>query len=296
MKKLERIMVRQINDEQQVPFTTESESFTSFLRHTDQKSVTQRAIIYGLQNYFPSLWKRVKDPGYDLNILYVGVGNGGVEIPLTKQLSEARGGIEGSIRVYCEDPSVQMREQFYVAAQEAGISALVQEYRLERLEDYHPRSVDLAIMSHVMYYVEDWDNAFLKLADSVREREGVVLVTLQSEKSDNFQIRTRFSPRVHPGTQEHYGEEITAALDRLGIRHLSYIVDAHTDVSECFQEGKLNPTVVGKHLLTFILRSPWDALRDEIKEGLAKCLSDIVENNHKQIMIFRDLYIWIPGT
>jgi len=289
-------MVRQINDEQQVPFTTQSESFASFLRHTDQKSVTQRAIIEGLQRYFPSIWKRVKDPKYELNILYLGVGNGGVEIPLTEQFVKARGGIGNGIKVYCEDPSLQMRELFYVAAQKASILSTIQEYSLERLEDYYPRSVDFAVVSHVMYYVEDWDNVLLKLADAVREREGLVLLTLQSRKSDNFQIRTKYSPRVHPGAQERYGEEITDALDRLGIGHLSFIVDAHTDIHECFQEGRFNPTAVGKQLLSFILRTSWDALTDEIKEDFAKSLSSIVENNHEQTMIFRDLYIWIPGS
>jgi hypothetical protein len=289
-------MTKQAEDEQQIPFTTQSESFAAFLRHTDQKSVTQRAIIGGLQSNFPAVWQRVKDPTYQMNMLYAGVGNGGVEIPLTEQFIKARGGIADGIKVHCEDPSVQMKEQFYVAAQEASILATVQEYSLERLEDYHPHSVDLAIVSHVMYYVEDWDNVLLKLADAVRERVGVVLLTHQSEKSDNFQIRTRYSPRVHPGVREHYGEEITATLDQLGIRYLSYIVDAHTDVRECFQEGRFNPTAVGKQILTFILRTPWDTLTDEIKEGLARSLSSIVEINHEQTMIFRDLYIWIPGS
>ena len=289
-------MANRIVDLQQIPFTTKSESFASFLRHTDQKSITQKAIIDGLQSHFPSVWKRIKDAGYDMNILYAGVGNGGVEIPLTEQFLETRGEMGDGIKVYCEDPSIQMREQFYAAAQEAGILNIIQEYNLDRLEDYHPPSVDLAVVSHVMYYVEDWDHVLLKLAGAVKERRGLVLLTHQSEKSDNFQMRTRYSPRVHPGAQERYGEEITAALDRLSIRHLSYIVDAHTDVSECFQEGKFNPTVVGKQLLTFILRTPWDTLPDEIKEGVAKCLSDIVENNHKQFLIFRDLYIWIPGS
>ena len=288
-------MTRQIEDEQQLPFTTQSESFATFLRLTDQKSVTQRAIIDSLQRYFPSVWQRVKDPGYELQILYAGVGNGGVEIPLTEQLIEARGGNREGMKIYCEDPSVQMREQFYVVAREASILSIVQEYSLERLEDYNPPSTDLVVVSHVMYYVDDWDHVLLKLAEAIKEREGVVLLTLQSEKSDNFQLRTKYSPHVHPGAQERYGEEITTTLDRLGIHYLSYIVDSRTDVRECFQEGRFNPTEAGKRLLTFILRTSWDSLADEIKEEFAKSLSDIVEGNSEQIMIFRDLYIWIPG-
>lgn len=286
-------MTRQTDGEQQIPFTTQSESFGAFLHHTNQKDVTQRAIIGGLQSNFPDVWQRVNDPTYEMNILYAGVGNGGVEIPLTEQFIEVRSGSGDRVKVYCEDPSVQMKEQFFVAAQKVGILATVQEYNLKRLEDYRPPSVDLAIVSHVMYYVENWDNVLLKLAAAVREREGVVLLTHQSEQSDNFQIRTKYSPRVHPGVQEHYGEEITATLDQLGVRYLSYTVDAHTDVRECFQKGQFNPTTVGKQILTFILRTPWDTLPDEIKEGFAKSFSNIVESNHEQTMIFRDLYIWI---
>lgn len=288
-------MIRQISDNQQIPFTTQAESFASFLRHTDQKYVTQRAIIEGLQNFFPSVWKRVTNPEDEICILYAGVGNGGVEISLTKQFIAARGDNKDGINLYCEDPSIQMKEQFYIAARQADILATVKEYDLERLEDYQPPPVDLAIVSHVLYYVEDWDNVLLKLTNAVTTRRGVVLLTHQSKKSDNFQIRARYSPRVHPGLQEHYGEEITATLDRLGIRYLAYIVDAHTDIHECFQEGRFNPTSVGEQLLTFILRMPWRTLSDEIKEEFAVSLSNIVANNHEQVMIFRDLYIWIPG-
>src|SRR5437762_1298560 len=126
-------MTRQIEDDQQLPFTTQSESFTTFLRFTDQKSVTQEAIIKGLQHYFPSVWQKVKDSEHEMQILYAGVGNGGVEIPLTEQLIRVRGGNRERIKLYCEDPSAQMREQFYIAAQEAGISSMVQQYALERL-------------------------------------------------------------------------------------------------------------------------------------------------------------------
>src|SRR5947209_20119554 len=88
--KWERTMTRQSKDEKQIPFTTQSQSFPAFLSHTDQKSVTQGAIIDGLQRCFPSICQRAKDSTYEIHSLYVGVAHGGVKIPLTKQLMEAK--------------------------------------------------------------------------------------------------------------------------------------------------------------------------------------------------------------
>ena len=124
----------------------------------------------------------------EINILYAGVGNGGVEYTSHGANYRSEKWKWREVKVYCGYLSVQMKEQFFVAAQKVGILATVQEYNLKRLEDYRPPSVDLAIVSHVMYYVETWDNVLLKLAAAVREREGVVLLTHQSEQSDNFQI------------------------------------------------------------------------------------------------------------
>src|SRR5690349_19398487 len=143
-------------NEQQKTFTTHNEWFATFLKHTNQKAVTQEAVLQGISNQ-PDIQRRITDTQYPFNLLYVGVGNGGLEIPLTQNLITQRGSLE-NIAMYCEDPSTQLRDQFLTDAQKVGIEKTIRNYDLRNFEDpaYAPPQVDLAIASHVGYYIEDW--------------------------------------------------------------------------------------------------------------------------------------------
>ncbi len=301
-------MLLREKSKQQDAFTAHAEWFGAFLRHTDQKLVTKKAILEGIQTNFPKLWGKIATPEQPLNLLYVGVGNGGLEIPLTKEFIKAHSTAD-NINVFCEDPSEEMMKGFNQKANDEGLSDNIKAYDLNPFEseEYKPpeEKADLAIASHVWYYVNGWrdvpkdENSLTKFANTIAQ-DGVGLIALQSQTSDNFAIRSVQSPRIH-NTNELAGEEVVAELDKLGIEHKQVIIESHTDVSQCFQDGVFNPTDEGKLLLSFILRADWDKLTgnsekdNETREMVAKKLTEIVETNQKLEMVFRDSYIWIPG-
>jgi len=289
---------------QQAAFTSHADWFAEFLKNTDQKKVTQVAILDGLKKY--PVWGRIVDPTATLDLLYIGAGTGGLEIPLTQSLKQMHGN-PAYMSVHCMDPSEQMKQGFALAAGQAGLTDCNLDYSIACFEDsgYRPPMADFAVASHVWYYIDSWrgvseaENSLAKFARSINPG-GVGLIALQSATSDNYTIRSVQSPKIH-GTPELSGEEISEELSRLAIPHQSFVIDAHTDVSSCFQGGTFNPTSEGKLLLSFILRSNWyrptedDEVNQQIREDVGRQLTEIVGKNSAEQMIFKDRYMWIPG-
>lgn len=294
-----------IRDERQATFNSHAEWFQAFLRHTDQKSNTLKMAIHGIEQ-IPSLSAKLKDKKYQFSALYVGVGNGKLEIPLTRWLTDARGN-QQNISIYNEDPSHELKQQFLSGMERQGLGKVVVEYSMSKFEDplYKPVSADLLIASHVGYYIPDWadeenakpDNSLVKFTQAIKEG-GLGLIVLQSEQSDNFAIRSIWSPKIH-GTSERTGEQTVKTLKKLEIDHKTEIIESITDVTPCFQNSTFNPTPEGELLLEFILRTNWKNLDPTTQQQVGEQLSRITEKNltsdGRRIMKFRDVCIWIPG-
>lgn len=285
---------------QQDPFRSHSEWFAAFLRATNQKQVTKNAILSGLQTR-TNIWARLVNPGFPFSTLYVGAGSGGVEVPLTLELIRARG-TKQDLTVHCEDPSLEMKKQFEDASQKAGVWDVTGEYVLEPFESpvYDPPQVDFALASHAWYYIPQWrnipasDNTLIKFGNTFKTAAGVGLITLQSKSSDNFRVRSKYSPILH-GKDELAGEQILDEARRLGINAELIVIDATTEVNECFDRGKFAPTEEGDRLLSFILRFPWRDLPLDLQRQVADDLTQIVESNGAEKMMFRDTYLWMSA-
>lgn len=285
----------------QAAFTKNADRFAAFLRHTDQKTVTRDAIIKGLRER--PVWEKIANPAATVDLLYIGVGTGGLEIPLTQSLIETRGN-SVNMAVHCMDPSEEMRSKFIKVVSQAELDINF-DYAKAYFKDpgYRPPMADFVVASHVWYYIDGWrgvseeENSLVKFANSI-QLDGVGLIALQSATSDNYAIRSIQSPIIHH-TNELSGEEVAAELERLEIPHQSIVIASHTDVSCCFQGGVFNPTPEGKLLLSFILRSDWDnptgndGVNHRIRDDVERQLTKIVKTNGVEQMIFRDSYMWI---
>ncbi len=293
---------RQRRHEQQATFTSHNEWFGAFLRHTNQKPVTLQAVLDGINNH-ETLRRHLQDSLYHFTATYVGAGNGGLEIPLTQELKALRG---ANITITCEDPSAQLRREFLASAQKNGIPFYRNNYSQLPFQstEYTPPPSDLIIASHVGYYIPDWadgkkanrdNNSLLKFVDAIKEG-GLGLIALQSEQSDNFTIRSKWSPRLHR-TKERTGEQIATTLETLGVAYTKEVIEARTDVSSCFQgkNGTFEPSDEGKLLLSFILRKDWNSLTPREQKEVGKLLTSITDKNGERVMKFKDTYIWIEN-
>ena len=289
---------------QQEVFQMHADVFGAFLRNTDQKPVQLAATLKGLRTEFPAVWSRVMSPDKEFHGVFIGAGNGVPERMLVKEMITARGSSSG-INVYLMDTSQQLGLEYLMAVQgDEQLSGITREYQIHSFESDNysiPHPADIALASHVFYYIPIDEANLKKFSDGISP-QGVGLITLQSETSDNFAIRSKYSPKVYPGSEERYGEEISEVLDASGIDYKSQVVECHTDISSCFDErGGFNPNVEGKLLLSFLLRASWDTVSPAIQHELAKDLSVIAEKNklvgyEKPTMVFRDLFVWIPGV
>ena len=135
-------------------------------------------------------------------------------------------------------------------------------------------------------------NSLTKFQSTI-DHGGVGLITLYSHQSDRYELLAHLHTLGQQTITELPGEEIVDELETLSIRNETSIVDAHTNVATCFQNGAFDPTDEGKLLLSFILRTDWDGLSENLRQNVGEKLSEIVEKNGKPEMIFRDLYVWI---
>ncbi|NTU73696.1 hypothetical protein HGB07_06050, partial [Candidatus Roizmanbacteria bacterium] len=250
---------------------------------------------------FPDVYDRLRHPKYPFSDYYMGAGNGGLEIPLTRDFITLKGVAE-NINIYCQDALSYMRDRFYEMTKKAQLHERVKEYQVYPFESPNCTlpDADFALSSHVWYYISNWknvkpkQNTLLKFVKSIKKKKGVALITLQSRASDRYRLRSHFLNEF-VGQKEEVGEHISTELLQLGIKHDAIPMEAHINVSSCFVNDAFNPNEEGKLLLSFIIRDSWDDQPVYIKEQVSRDLEKIVARNGKTEMILRDLYIWIPA-
>ena len=280
-------------------FSKDKERFDVFLRNTDQKQVQLQATLTGLHRFSPRLWRTIVAPNQAFRMLAVGAGNGGIEIPLIKAFIKARG-TKDRITLFCEDVSSIMENQFWRHAETTNLQDIIGDYQVIPFEDaaYSPPKADFVISSHVWYYITGWKgtsrekNTLVKFYSAIA-KDGIGLITLYSEQSERYVLLKRLHDYTGKGEPELPGERVAAELHNLNIKCQTEIAEAHTKISSCFADGVFAPTYEGKALLSFVLRTDWDDIPGPAKEAVGKKMAEIVLQNEKAEMVFRDLYIWI---
>ncbi len=276
-------------------FQDRKEWFLAFLRNTDQKEQQKNDTLEILQTLYPHIWARIQDPNDPFTVLFAGAGSGGVEIPLIEEFAHARG---SGFPVYCEDPSSEMKDEFFANAGE--FQSLIEEYSLLPFEDenYLPPQADFAFASHIWYFVKNWKgvekekNTLVKFASITADREGGGIITLQSINGDRFHFNGLCASLIGK-KKELVAEEVAAELDRLGIDYRIVELESRVNVSSCFKDGKFDPNEEGKCLLSFLTFEVWDDLSSDVKERMQEEFASKIKTYGKEEIIFRDLQICI---
>ncbi len=282
-------------------FQDKKEWFQAFLRNTDQKVEQKKGALAILQNLYPNLWERIQDPNYPFVSVFVGAGSGGMEIPLMEEFAKIREDAD-SFTVFCEDPSSEMRDEFFSNASDA-MKKQVAEYILLPFEDpaYLPPQADFALASHVWYFVKNWigvdkeKNALVKFASLIQEKKGGGLITLQSNTGGRYLINSACASLIGKN-KELVAEKIAEELDRLGIDYRIVPLESHLNVSSCFEKGRFNPNFEGKCLLSFLLFEWWDDLPSDVQERMKDEFLARIEANGKEELVMRDLQICISPS
>ncbi|KKU20033.1 MAG: hypothetical protein UX30_C0005G0074 [Candidatus Saccharibacteria bacterium GW2011_GWA2_46_10] len=295
------------SDAEQAAFRQHSERFGAFLANTNQKVRTQEAILEWLKDFPPGLWQRLQDPTVPFSVLYVGAGNGGIELPLTGRFLQARDSY-ANFEVHCEDPSAEMEAQFREALQaversfpDSLVSPRLVDYAVIPFEDpaYIPPEADFALASHVWYYIgnhndrKSIEDSLLKFARAIKS-DGAGLITVQSQASDRFKLRSLYLELTDPSETELSGEELSQTATLVDIRHNLSTITSEVNLSSCFdQNGDFNPNDEGKLILSFILRADWDGLDPGVQAAVSAKILRLCYVNAGQHLKFIDSAIWI---
>ena len=198
-----------------------------------------------------------------------------------------------------------MRETFLETAKTQGLSHLVTAIHPQGIED--PKlpvpSADIVTFSHGYYYIPDAQKQGVlnKLTEATRERNGLAIVIIQSETSDNTWLRS------HMYGNEPTGEEANLLVQ--AIPNASYdvdIVESRVTIHDLFaqrgnddrrHERVFDPSSAGQDLLSFLLWQPWEEIHELTRQKVGDMFLEMVSRNDspigKEQMVFRDCFFYI---
>ncbi|KAA8881863.1 class I SAM-dependent methyltransferase [Nocardia colli] len=280
-------------------FDSAQEPPAASFRHTDHMQVQLHATVDGIQRHAPMTWQLSMDREREFYASFIGAGNGDFEIPLIQSLAARRGAVDGLL-VYCSDISPTGRAEFLARARTAGVGTAVQQYEIVSFEDpgHRPQRADLLIAADVWHHIERWRdipdifNSLVKFQHSVRDR-GAGLITLASKRCDRYRLAAHLAAIGLRTVPEPPGEAVAEECALLGLPYRTELVEAHTDLSACFDGEKFQPDQEGRQLLTFLLEVDWDELPEFAKNSVERKLLGITTGNRAATLIRRELYVWI---
>jgi len=260
-----------IEEDEQVIFNKQREYFEEFLRKTDQKENLNKFLI---ENCPPEKTKK---------ILSIGAGSGEDVMGFLKHLKSQGADFE----FYYLDPSKLSFQEFKKKAEEFKLTEHISGVELNKFESFETEEkFDTIIASHVFYYIEDWERCLKKIVEMLNP-DGKAFIMMQSKDSDNFNFRNKFLKN------EHYAEELINLIRGLNLNYDSEKIISMLDVTDIISENN-KPSLSGKQLLSFLLRTNYDDLEEDIK---SKAIAYILENskikNKRRIFQLVDSFITI---
>jgi hypothetical protein len=281
-------------------FDSDPYRFSVFLENTNQKHVEVQFILSGMKHHAPGLWERAVDATSAFAIYSMGAGNGGMEIPLLRELGSRRGR-RSELSFFADDVSPAMCAEFWDNAKAADITKFLAgyDYKVVDFEDvgYTPPAADLSISSHVWYYLNEWragsgvNNSLLKFSRSIRPN-GAGVITLYSRRSDRYELLAHHY-ELGGSQPEPPSDVVEETLVELGAAPGVDYKDSWMDVSLCFKDGRFDPTEKGRALLSFMFRTDWNSLPAETRSSLGQALTRICDRNGHLSLVLRDAYLWL---
>lgn len=245
--------------------------FEEFLRRTNQKENINKFLIKNclLGN------KKIK-------ILSIGAGSGEEVVSFLKYLKYK--GID--FEFFYFDPSKLSLNLFKNRLKKSRLSKHISDIQYNKFEVFKTKEkFDIIIASHVFYYISDWEKSLLKLNKLLNDN-GRGFIFLQSNDSDNFKFRDKFLKYVFgEGYNEKSGEELIIVIKKLSLDyHSQRIISTLNMTNTTLKNNKIS--LSGEKLLSFLLRTDYKTLYNDIKLKIEKYIKENSRIENKQ-RIFR---------
>jgi len=253
--------------------------FEEFLRKTNQKENISSFLI----SNFSAKHKRIK-------ILSIGAGSGEDNIGFLEYLKSRNIDFE----FFYFDPSKLSFNLFKEKIKRAKLLNYLSYVGFDKFELYETKEkFDIINASHVFYYLGDWEKSLNKLY-AVLKNNGSAFIFIQSEDSDNFKFRNKFLKNIFGNNYaERFGEELIKIVKKLNLDCKTQKIISTLDVTNTvFKNDKIS--VSGKRLLSFLLRTNYNNLNNNLKSEINKYILENSEiKNKRRIFKLVDNYIII---
>ncbi len=194
-----------------------------------------------------------------LFILSVGSGHGNFDLE-TFPIFQLRA---AKLRYTALDPNAAMLEQFNAAFQSGGFKNIELEIENRPFEQFpleQNRKFDLVHFTHCLYFIADRKEAIRRALHMVRP--GGVILIFNSMLAGMQDVRSRFTQRASGTPAAVFnGEELEAILVQEQLEHTFEVLDAVTDITDCFR----SQSTPGALLLNFFLLCDTEQLSDQLR-------------------------------
>lgn len=251
-------------------FNHQQDIYQTYLRKTDQKSKTARAISKAIFNLF--------DPSRPLKMLCIGGGAGDADLKVASLLPKHSFGVENI------DPSMTMCEQF------AKTTSLLKNVKLTSnqcacFEDSKTETIpaDIVLCINSVYFLHGWrkpdrKNPILKLYSCLKP-DGLAAIVLKSSSSDHFQVKKL------AGAGHTCGEDIRKVLTSLGIPYYWETISARIDCSDCFSKNKFIPSKNGMKLLLFLSKGRFQKFSQQMQTSIGKLIHNLAIRERNKLFL-----------
>lgn len=253
-------------------FDKRHQLFLNFVAHTDQ---VKNGIIC-LKGIAGKVASTCATP--TVEYMDVGCGYGDKTLAVMEKIEETH-----TVKVTALDPAQAMISLFRTKAEEKNV-----QYECIGWNEYQPRQDYHLITSiHAFYYINDWEQAILKMKSYLREN-GVICIALRC-RDEVCEFRNYFFKLMYgEETREHDNHELCELLDKMGLKYEVEYVDSVLDIRDSLALNKK-----GIELIEFVLRKSYSEMSDDLKNEINEYLKRF---NHSGFMKQRDGYILIKNT
>ncbi|MEK6964388.1 MAG: class I SAM-dependent methyltransferase [Nanoarchaeota archaeon] len=267
-------------------------NFIAFLKRTTQKQRTQRHLVECLGGYSPQTQRALR-AGEQVQFLNIGAGAGEEFIPSLVHWNQADG--KRNIFSTIQEPNLGVAVLFFFNYVTEGLG--IDQVRLvksgkDSFSHAEPESVDMALASHVFYYLNDWETSIKNLYAALVPG-GVACIPLTSEVGNLYKLRKRFFPEIH-GKDPESGEDLSRLLDRLGIPHQDSLLTSEVRLTELLESDRKKEQGLDA-LYSFFLRADFNSLPKSVQRRVKQHMQSTAQGEEWSLT---DRIIWVqkPGV
>ncbi|XP_068600566.1 histamine N-methyltransferase-like [Brachionichthys hirsutus] len=226
-----------------VTLISDGDMYLKCFYHYLKNSTNNQTMQEFADNLLPDILAKIGNGKSNLNVIGVGSGAGDIDLKILSALHHKYPEMTVDNEVIEPNPQ-QLRDYRDLVSQTPGLDYVrfiwnemtADEFEEQWKEKKRTKKADLIHMFQMMYYVKD-PEATVSFFQSLLNKNGRLLITLQSGNNDVAKMRDAFSNQLGTAEVNRSTDDIKRFLDSKGVRYQSHNLPHQVDITKCFIEG-----------------------------------------------------------